>query len=151
MHEWDPDGKSSDKLTSHMGELFATALKVVAVLGLDSVLDCTGYRVVDTEDRALNKLNLPRGITSEVALLGSLSLAPGFGGRGLTAGIGRRNASRHPKAGSRILHLILRVLSHSWSVCRVGFGQTVLRRGTYGRVSALLGVVKGATVGTLVE
>lgn len=143
--------KSGDKLTSHMGKLFAAALKVVAVLGLDGVLDRTGHRVVDTEDRALDKLNLPGSITPEVTLLGSLSLAPGLGGRGLAAGIGRRNTSRHPEAGSRILHLILRVLSHRWSVCGVGFGQAVLRRGTYRRVSALLGVVKGPAVGTLVE
>lgn len=134
-----------------MGELLAAALEVVAILGLDGILNSTGHGIVDTEDGALDKLDLPGGITTQVTLLGSLSLAPGLGGGGLTASVRRGHASGHAKAGSWVLHLVLRVLGHGGSVRRVGLGQTVLGGGPDGRVSSLLGVVEGPAVGTLIE
>lgn len=74
------------RLTAHVGELLATALEVVAVLGLDGVLDGRGDGVVGTQNGALDKLDLTGHTTLETASgtsAGLLSLPPCFGRAGL--------------------------------------------------------------------
>ena len=61
------------ELTAHVGELLATALEVVSVLGLNSVLNGTGYRVVGTQDIALDQLDLTCGIALETTAASSRS------------------------------------------------------------------------------
>ena len=75
-------GKKKPKLTSHVGELLATALEVIAVLGLDGVLDGRRHWVVGTQDGALDKLDLTCHTTLEATgstSAGLLSLPPCFG------------------------------------------------------------------------
>jgi hypothetical protein len=85
---------SKKKLTSHVCKLLATALKVIAVLGLDGVLNSTGHGIVGTEDGALHQLDLTGHATLQAAGCSNgtarlLSLAPCCGGAGLTPRIGR--------------------------------------------------------------
>lgn len=74
-----------------MGELFAAALQVIAIFGLDRILNGTRNGIIDTQDGALNKLDLAGGIPPEVATAistaGCLSLAPSLNGRSLAAGV----------------------------------------------------------------
>ena len=84
----------TSQLTSHVGELFAAALEVVAVLGLDGILDGTGHGVVGTEDGALDKLDLAGHAALEAAgcgdgTAGLLSLPPCGSRAGLAPRIGR--------------------------------------------------------------
>lgn len=147
------------RLTSHVGKLFAAALEVVAVLGLDGILDGTGHGVVDAEDGALDELDLAGGIAAEVAL-GRLALAPGLGRRGLAAAVGRGDAAGDAKAGGGIVHVLLLVAVHGVAavgtgvlgIGGVGLGQTVAggRPGRRGGAVVLMGVVKGAAKGALV-
>jgi hypothetical protein len=79
-------------LTSHVSELFAATLKVVAVFSLYGILNGTGHGIIDTQDGTLDQLHLTGGITAQVTTTGvstsrSLSLAPGLGGRGLAASV----------------------------------------------------------------
>jgi hypothetical protein len=89
-------------------ELLATALEIVAVLGLDGVLDGAGHRVIGAENGTLHKLDLTRHTTLEAA--GSrnstarlLALSPGGGGAGLTPGIRRWCALRCAELSSWIV------------------------------------------------
>jgi hypothetical protein len=75
-------------LTSHVGKLLAAALEIVAVLGLDGVLDGAGHGVVGTENGALYELDLTGHATLEATgssdgTTGLLTLSPGLGGAGL--------------------------------------------------------------------
>jgi hypothetical protein len=54
-------------LTSHVCELLAAALEIVAVLGLDGILDGTRHGVVGAEDGALHKLDLTGHAALEAA------------------------------------------------------------------------------------
>src|SRR4051794_38926475 len=56
----------SEILTPHVSELLAASFQVIPVLGLDSVLDGTGNRIIGAQDRAL----------TEFDLAGSISLKP---------------------------------------------------------------------------
>ena len=40
--------------TSHVGKLLASTFHVVAVFGLDGILDGTGHGVIDTQDGTLH-------------------------------------------------------------------------------------------------
>jgi hypothetical protein len=57
----------TSKLTSHVCELLAAAFEIIAVLGLDGVLDGAGHGVVGAEDGALDKLDLTRHAALEAA------------------------------------------------------------------------------------
>jgi hypothetical protein len=69
-------------------ELLAAALEVVAVLGLDGILDGRRHGVVGTEDGALDELDLTRHAALEAAgcsngAAGLLALSPCGGRAGL--------------------------------------------------------------------
>lgn len=49
--------------TSHVRELFTSALQVIAVFSLDGILNGTWNGIVHTQDRTLHKLDLTGGIT----------------------------------------------------------------------------------------
>ena len=69
-------------LTAHVCKLLAAALEIIAVLGLDGVLDGRRHRVVGTQNGALDKLDLTGHTTLEAATSGSaglLSLSPCLG------------------------------------------------------------------------
>lgn len=66
-----------------MGEFLAAALQIVAVLGLDGILNGTRDGVVNTQHGTLNQLDLTGGITTQATTTfsaGGLSLTPGLGG-----------------------------------------------------------------------
>lgn len=97
-----------------MGELLGAALDIIAVFGLDGILDSTGSRVVDTEDGTLHQLDLTGGITAQATTPArgtprSLSLAPGFCGGSLTAGIRRGDTTGNTKGRGRVIHSLARV------------------------------------------
>lgn len=100
------------KLTSHVGEFLASALHIIAVSGLDGVLDGAGSGIINTQDRTLHQLDLSGGIATQAASFGApnaasaswgLSLAPCLGGRGLTAGVWGGDAAGNAKSGCRAL------------------------------------------------
>ena len=138
-----------------MSKFLAAALHVVAVLGLDRILDGAGHWVVDTQDGALDQLDSTGGISAQVSSSispsGSLSLAPSFGRRGLAASVRRRDSTGHTKGRSGIFRISCVVgVVVSWSgICRVGFGQAVARGGANGGVTARLWVIKGSRKWTL--
>jgi hypothetical protein len=71
-------------LTSHVCKLLAAALEVIAVLGLDGILDGAGHGIIGTENGALHKLDLARHTALEATscsngTAGLLSLSPGGG------------------------------------------------------------------------
>jgi hypothetical protein len=72
--------------TSHMGKLFSSALDIVPVFGLDSILDGAGDRVVDAEDGALNQFDFPRCVSSQL-IRRSLSFPPRLGRARLTPSV----------------------------------------------------------------
>jgi len=77
-------------LTSHVGKLLTAALEVVAVLGLDGVLDGARHGVVGAEDGSLDQLDLARHAALEAAgsgngTTGLLTLAPCLSGARLAA------------------------------------------------------------------
>lgn len=82
-----PEGEIQNVgLTAHVGKLLATALEVIAVLGLDGVLDGRGDGVVGTQNGTLDKLDLTGHTTLEATggtSAGLLSLPPCFGRAGL--------------------------------------------------------------------
>ena len=118
-------------LTSHVGEFLAATLEIVAVFGLDGILDGTGDWVVDTQDGTLNQLDLSGGITSQTTACaatarrttGSLSLTPSLCGRGLTAGIGGSHSTGHAKRSRGVFASTVGIVVSS--IGGVGFGQTV--------------------------
>jgi len=67
-----------------VGKFLTATLKIIAVFGLDGVLNGTGDRVIDTQDGALNQLDLASSIaaqgTTTVSTSRRLALAPGLGG-----------------------------------------------------------------------
>jgi hypothetical protein len=90
------------QLTSHVCELLAAALEVIAVLGLDGVLDGRWHGVVGTEDGALDELDLARHAALEAAgcsngAAGLLALSPCRGRAGLAPRIGRGRPLRRAK------------------------------------------------------
>jgi hypothetical protein len=134
----------TSKLTSHVCEFLAAALKVVAVLGLDGVLDGTRNRVVGAENGALDKLDLTGQTTLEATgscggTAGLLTLSPGFSRAGLAPLVWRGCPVRCAEitagvvgGGCRVdvgpIVGLARVLC--WAVCGVRLGQTVGRVGT---------------------
>lgn len=134
-----------------MGEFLTATLKIVTILGLDGILNSTGDWIVDTENGALHKLDLPGSIASQVVSRGSLSLAPGLGGRSLRARVRGGDSAGHTKAGGGVVVWIR--LAEGLGVCGVGFSQAVAGgRSLDGRGAALVvkRVIKGAAVGALV-
>ena len=78
-----------------MGKLFASALEVVPILGLHRILDRAGDGVIDAEHgtlRALRKLHLAGGISTQAAGGGRLSLTPCLGRAGLASRVRGRDA-----------------------------------------------------------
>lgn len=135
-----------------MGKLLTPTLQIIPILSLYSILNSTRNRIINTQNRALNKLNLPSRITTKIVPpRRSLPLAPRLGRRGFRARIRRGHSAGHTKACSGVIVRVL--LSQSLRICGVGFGQTVAgRRSGDGRGAALLlkGVLEGAAVGALV-
>jgi hypothetical protein len=91
--------KSDKLLTSHVREFLTATLEVVAVLGLDGVLDGAGHGVVGAEDGALDELDLARHATLQATAAGLnsgaawlLALSPVGRRAGLAPRIGRRGA-----------------------------------------------------------
>lgn len=101
--------RDRDELTSHMRKLLASALQVIAVLGLDGILDSTGDRIVGAENLALDELDLPGLSTLETAgHLGgwaawSLPLPPCFGGAGLAPLVGRFGTLMGTEGARRVI------------------------------------------------
>lgn len=142
-----------------MGELLGAALDIIAVFGLDGILDSTGSRVVDTEDGTLHQLDLTGGITAQATTPArgtprSLSLAPGFCGGSLTSRIGRRDTARDTKGRGRVIHILAgvdrtsRVRVMVGSIGSIAFGQAVARtRTSDGGDVSLVNIVEGALSG----
>ena len=91
-------------LTSHVCELLAAALEIVAVLGLDGILDGARHGIVGAEDGALHKLDLAGHAALEAAgccsaTAGLLSLPPCGGRAGLAARIRRGRSLRRTEVG----------------------------------------------------
>lgn len=138
-----------------MSKLLAAALHVVAVLGLNRILDSAGHWVVDTQDGTLYQLDSTGGISAQVSssisTSGSLSLAPSLGRRGLAASVRRRDSTGHTEGRGGVFSVSCVVgVVVSWSgICSVGFGQAVARGGANGGVTARLWVIKGSRKWTL--
>lgn len=144
-------------LTSHVGKFLASTLEIIAVSGLNGVLDGARHGIIKTQHRALDQLDLPGGITTQTAGTTGrgLSLAPGLGGRGLAAGVGGGHAAGHAKGSGRVLaagRVVRVVVSGSTGLCGIRLGQTVPRDRAHGRCGAAVRVFKGTAVeGALVE
>jgi hypothetical protein len=148
-------------LTSHVSELFAASLEVVAVLGLNGILNGTGHGVVDAQDGTLDQLHLTGGITAQVTTTArspsrSLSLAPGLGGRGLASSVGGGHPARHAKRSRGAFRLArvnracrIGIMITGGGVRGVRLGQTVSRGRANGRDPTGVRVVKGRRKGTL--
>ena len=135
-----------------MGELLAATLQVIAVLGLNSILDSARSRIINTQNGALDELDLSGRITTQTSL-GNLSLAPGLRGRRFAASIRRGHASWDTESTGRVKSMSVgrvRVLADGLGVRRVAFRQTVTRRGALGRGSALVRVIERSAEGTLI-
>ena len=142
--------------TAHVCKLLAAALEVVAVLGLDGVLDSRRHGVVCRQDGALHELDLTGHAALETAgssdsTAGLLALSPGLGRAGLAPLVGGGRPVGSAKLSSRLVAACRRVdirpaVSLAGVLCRavgrVCLGQTV------GRVWAVLRVaVEGVVVG----
>lgn len=158
------EGEEGVERTSHVGELFRSTFDIIAILGLDGILNGTRRRIVDTEDGTLNQLDLTGGITSQAATAaaaaasrgttGSLTLAPGFCGGSLTSRIGRRDTARDTKGRGRVIHILAgvdrtsRVRVMVGSIGSIAFGQAVARtRTSDGGDVSLVNIVEGALSG----
>lgn len=146
-----------------MGELLAATLEIIAVFGLDGILDGTGNGVVDTQDGTLHQLHLSGRVTTQATTsttanaatpTGSLSLAPGLCGRSLTAGIGGSDSTGNTKGGGGVIKGGFVRVNGTGAVGivvrgtgGVGFGQTVAGGGTSRGHAALVGIVKGTLAG----
>lgn len=143
--------------TSHVGELFGPTLYIIAVFGLDGILDGTGSGIVDTQNGTLHQLDLTGCVTSQAAAAaieapssrapGGLSLAPRFCRGGLTASIGRVHTTRDTKCRSGVVHRMATVRIMMTSIGGVSFSQAVTGGRSHGRDISLVGVVKGARAG----
>lgn len=144
-------------LTAHMCEFLAALLQVIAVLGLDGILNSTGNRVVGAQHRALDELDLA-GLAAAQATRGTtaglLPLAPSLGRAGLTAGVWRGCASRI--LGGSIVGTAGRVdvclarVARGGAVSGIRLGQAVcgLRADVVAAAVDAVVVVEGARVGT---
>lgn len=140
-----------------MGELLASPLEVIAVFGLDGVLDGAWSGIVNAQDGALHQLDLSGRIatqastttftTDSAATSRSLSLAPCLGGRGVASGIGRGNAPRDSKGRGGVLQGMARVDGGGGGgivgimvggVGSIGFGQAVTGSRPDGRCGSLV-------------
>lgn len=140
--------------TSHVRKLFAAALEIVAVLGLDGILNGTWDWVIHTQDGALNQLDLTSRIstqisTTTVSTSRGLSLAPGLDGRSLAAGVRRGNPTRHSKGRCGAVGVArvngtsrVRIVISGCRVGGVGLGQAVAGRGADRGDAPRMGVVK---------
>lgn len=147
----------SSRLTSHVCKLLAAALEIIAVLGLDGVLDGARHGVVGAEDGALHQLDLAGHAALETAggsdcSAGLLALSPGRDGAGLAPRVGRGCPLGRAKVGGGIVVAargrvdIGAVVGLSGvlrgRVADIGLGQAV------GRVRAVVGLaVEGIGVG----
>lgn len=149
-------------LTSHVGELLAATLQIIAVLGLNSILNSTWHGVVDAENRTLNQLNLTSGISAKTSTaataLGTtrrLALAPGLCGRRFTPSIRGGDTARHSKGGSWALGVTrvsgprIRILVRRCRFGSISFGQAVTGGRANGGDTPGVRVVKGCRKGTL--
>lgn len=141
-----------------MRKLLTAALQVVAVLGLDGILDGTGHGVVGTQDGALDQLDLTGSIALEAAggSTGLLALCPASGrgsrvaavkGRGVVAG--RTIAFCRLKGGGSVL-VVARVGRHMAAGVDVRLPQGVAGLVRFAHVAGRRGarrLVKGAVKG----
>lgn len=95
-----------------MGKFLAATLEIIAVFGLDGILNGTGNGVVYTQDGTLHQLYLPGRVTTQATAsttanaatpIGSLPLAPSLCGRSLTAGIGGSDSTGDTKGGGGVI------------------------------------------------
>jgi hypothetical protein len=85
--------------TAHMCELLAALLEIIAVLGLDGILDSAGNGIVGAQHRALDELDPTSLATTQTTAntgtsAGLLALPPSLGGAGLAARVWRGSAGR---------------------------------------------------------
>lgn len=141
--------------TAHVCELLAAALKVVAVLRLNCVLNSRGHRVVCGQHGTLDELDLTGHTTLETAS-GSdgttrlLALAPGLGRAGLAPRVWRGRPVGSAELGSRLIAASRRIDVRS-AVCGASILCGTIARvclcQTVGRVWAVLRVaVEGVVV-----
>lgn len=145
------------RLTAHVCELLAAALEVVAVLGLDRVLDRRRHRVVGRQHGALNELDLTGHAALETAsssncTAGLLTLSPGLGGASLAPLVWRGGAVGSAKLSGGLVAARSRVNVRSamclaWVLCRAVCNVCLCQ--AVGRVWAVLrvaveGVLRGA-------
>lgn len=145
-----------------MGELFGAALDIIAIFGLDGILDGTGSGIVDAQDGTLHQLDLTSSITSQAATLavqtpsrgttGSLSLPPGFCGGSLTACIRGSHTTGNTKRSGRVLHGLARVNGTCIGVMLSGimsiaFGQAVAGTRSHRRDVSLVNIIERALTG----
>ena len=79
--------------TSHVCKFFASSFKVISVFLLNGILNGTWNRIVDAQDRALNKLDFPCSETLQPSLPWLLlSLPPRFSRTRVTSGVRRRGS-----------------------------------------------------------
>lgn len=142
-----------------MGEFLAATLEIIAVLGLNGILDGTGSGVVDTQDGTLDQLDLSGRITSQTTTAATagasrgLSLPPCLGGGSLTASIRGSHTTGHAKSGGGIVRGLTRVDGASavgivvGGIGSVGFGQTVTRSRSRGRQAALVRIIERTLTG----
>lgn len=139
-----------------MGEFFASPFEIIAVFGLDGILDGAGGGVVDTQDRALHQLDLSGRVTAQLcsSAVGrrspwGLSLAPLLGGRGLTARIWRGNTTGNTKRRGGVVTRLTRV--NGWgatvgivigSFGGIGLGEAVTGGRADGRYSSVVWVIE---------
>ena len=70
---------SKGMLTSHVCKLLAAPFQIIPILGLNSVLNCAWDRIVNAEDRALDKFDFAGCISFQPIRPWCLSLPPCFG------------------------------------------------------------------------
>jgi hypothetical protein len=142
--------------TAHVCELLTAALKVIAVLRLDGVLDSRGHGVIRRQNGALHELDLTGHATLEATsssngTAGLLALSPGLGRAGLAPLVWGGHPVGSAKLSSRLVAARRRVdigpgVCLARVLCRT-VGRVCLCQAV-GRVRAVLRVaVEGVLVG----
>ncbi len=142
--------------TAHVCEFLAAAFEVIAVFGLNGILDGRGHGVVSGQDGALHELDLTGHAALEAAscscsTTGLLALSPGLGGARLAPLVWGRRALSSAKLSSRLVATRGRVdIRTAMSLGRVlgrAIGRICLCQ-TVGRMRAVIWVtVEGVVVG----
>lgn len=142
-------------LTAHVCELLTAALEVVAVFGLDGVLDGRGHGVVCRQNGALDELDLTGHATLQAARSSDstarlLTLSPGLGRAGLAPLVWRGGPVGGTKVSSGLIaagrRVDIRAVMGLARILRRAVGRICLCQAV-GRVWAVLRVaVEGVVV-----